>query len=46
MYAEQQAAGGAAGAGSGADAGGGAGSAGANNEDVVEAEIIDEGDGK
>jgi molecular chaperone DnaK len=46
MYAEQQAAGGAAGAGSGADAGGGAGSAGANNEDVVEAEIVDEGDGK
>jgi molecular chaperone DnaK len=46
MYAEQQAAGGAAGAGSGADSGGGTSSAGANNEDVVEAEIVDEGDGK
>jgi len=44
MYAEQQAAGGSAGASAGEDSG--ASATGSNNEDVVEAEIVDEGDGK
>ena len=44
MYAEQQAAGGSAGASAGDDSG--ASATGSNNEDVVEAEIVDEGDGK
>jgi len=44
MYAEQQAAAGSAGASAGEDSG--ASATGSNNEDVVEAEIVDEGDGK
>ena len=46
MYAEQQAAGGSSGPSAGEEAGTSSGASSSNNEDVVEAEIVDEGDGK